>query len=308
MENNIVIGIDIGGSHITSACILQEESKILTGTKFSGKVAHMLNKDAILKEWATIVNRSILSAESNGKVKLAFAMPGPFDYQNGVAMFEKNKKYKSLYQVSIKEELLKHLITSNVEMRFLNDATAFGLGVTENQTAKNNNKAIVLTLGTGLGACFLSNHIPQTTGKGIPKEGVLWDKPFKDTIADDYFSTRWFTTRYFEQTGKKVRGVKEIISNSKESTVPVFTEFAHNLSQFLEPYLIDFEPDKLILGGNISKANTHFISTLEALFKEKKLSVSVEISNLFEDAALIGASKLFDTTFCKSINYQHSCE
>lgn len=306
MKGEFIIGIDIGGSHITSVAVRMNDFKILNSTKFSSKINNKADKDKILKNWAQIINSTIESLGIDESVKLAFAMPGPFDYATGNALFELNDKYESLYNVSIELELSKQIKSKKVEMRFINDATAFGIGVASTMLTKNNTKIISLTLGTGFGCAFLNNGIPQIHHKDVPENGFLWDKPFKSSIADDYFSTRWCIARYEEYTGIKIKGVKEISEAKTKYSFEVFKEFGKNMGQFLAPYLRNFEPDAIILGGNISKASEHFLPYLIDETRNEGITTHIEVSDLMEDSALLGACKLFDSSFMKCYKSSNS--
>jgi len=297
MNSEIVIGIDIGGSHISCSGFRLNNLEMIPDTQFTGVINNMEKKDPILIEWAKTINKCISACGVKDLVKLGFAMPGPFDYKLGIAKFENNEKYESLYNISIREELPKYIDASKVEMRFINDATAFGVGATTTGKAKNYNKVIALTLGTGFGAAFLKNGIPQTMGTNVPIAGLLWDKPFKTSFADNYFSTRWCTQKYEELSGYKVNGVKDIVNKKNELAKSVFHEFGTNMGQFLLPYVERYRPDAIILGGNISKASELFFPHLIDEFKKNGKQIVVEISEQMETAALLGACKLFDNSF-----------
>lgn len=191
MEKEIVVGIDIGGSHITSAAVDLHELKMRLDTRCSVKVDNKASKSAIIENWSQAINETITKADIKGKVKLGFAMPGPFQYDTGTAMFGGNDKYEKLYGVSIPNELKKQLKTQQVESRFLNDAMAFGIGASTVENVKDYRKIIAITLGTGFGSAFINDGLPQQSSKDVPENGWLWDKPFGKGVSDDYFSTRW---------------------------------------------------------------------------------------------------------------------
>lgn len=300
MDNEIIIGVDIGGSHITSVGIEISNFKILNHTRFTSKIENKADKEGIISIWAETINHTINSLRKEEPVKIALAMPGPFDYMEGIALFELNDKFENLYNANIKNELPKHLNSKNTELRFINDATAFGIGVSESSSYKKNLKILTLTLGTGFGAAFIKNGIPQINENDVPEGGVLWNKPFKESIADDYISSRWCIKRFNELTGKTVNGVKEIAENCNPYGKEVFQEFGMNLGQFLGPYLIDYNPDKLVIGGNIARAHKHFLPYLKNELKKQQLGLHVQISEESEDYAMLGACKLYDTKFLKS--------
>lgn len=306
---SITIGIDIGGSHISSAAVNSNDFKIIPGTYFSGSVDSKSSKEVIIERWAEIINQTIqvihetLIVSASETIGIAFSMPGPFQYQTGIAMFEGNDKYESLYKVSVSDELLKYLNTKDVSFRFLNDASCFGVGgALKQQSSAGNEKVIAITLGTGFGAAFLDNKIPITQGEKVPHNGCLWDKPFKDSIADNYFSTRWFLNEYEIVTGQKLTdGVKEIARIENYSTAKIFGDFANNLSDFLAPFIVNFDADLLVIGGNIAKSNHLFLPKLEENFRKKNINLSISIIEDTEETSILGSSYLFNEVFWEKI-------
>ena len=304
---SVTIGIDIGGSHISSAAVISD-LKIIPDTYFSGAVDSKASKEVIIQKWALIINQTIKVLQENGSLSseetigIAFSMPGPFQYQTGIAMFEGNDKYESLYNVSVSDELLKYLSTKDVSFRFLNDASCFGVGGALQQESTENNKVVAITLGTGFGAAFLDNKLPVTQGSNVPNNGCLWDKQFKDSIADSYFSTRWFLNQYENITGEKLTdGVKEIASIENYSTAKIFDDFANNLSTFLTPYLLDFEADLLVIGGNIAKSYRLFLPKLKENLKNNNIDIAISIIENTEETSVLGSSYLFNEVFWEKI-------
>lgn len=302
---SITIGVDIGGSHISSAAVDSDSFIIIPGTYFSGVVDSKASKDVIIEKWAEIINQTIQAIQKafglfeNDSIGIAFSMPGPFQYETGIAMFEGNDKYESLYKVSVSEELLKYLSVKNVSFRFLNDASCFGVGGSLKQESELGDKRVIaITLGTGFGAAFLDNKLPITQGSNVPHNGCLWDKPFKDSIADNYFSTRWFLSQYENSTGEILTdGVKEIASIENYSTAKIFDDFANNLTEFLVPFILDFDANLLILGGNIAKSNRLFLSKIQQNLKSKNIDLSISIIENTEQMSILGSSYLYNEVF-----------
>jgi len=307
---SIIIGVDIGGSHISSAAINNEDYSLINGTYFCGPVNSKASKEVILGKWAETINRTliaiqeILVVDSIQEVGIAFSMPGPFQYQTGIAMFEGNDKYESLYNVNISEELTQYLNTSNVCFRFLNDASCFGVGgvLKQNLNSEFRNKTVAITLGTGFGAAFLDDMVPVTQGEGIPENGCLWDKKYKEGIADNYFSTRWFIKEYESLSNHKITGgVKEIAELENDITFKVFNNFVSNLTEFLAPFLKEFNANVLIIGGNIAKSNRLFLSQLDANFKQLGINLSIRIVENTEETSIVGSGYLFNEIFWEKI-------
>lgn len=302
MQDKIAIGVDVGGSHIVSAAVNLNTFEILPKTTFSFKINNKASKDVILKDWSMAINKTIESASMYDKVDIGFAIPGPFHYSKGIAMFEGgNDKYESLYKVSILDELPSYINSDKVNLRFLNDATSFGVGVSTQGKAKNYKRIIVVTLGTGFGSAFIKDGVPQVNTKEVPKGGCLWDKPFKSGISDDYFSTRWCIDRYHELSSELVKGVKEIAEANNDYSKTVFNEFGSNMTEFMIPFMKKFQPGIIVMGGNISKASNLFLPALKNELKKAGLQVDFEISTLMEDAAIIGSARLFEPSFWNKV-------
>lgn len=307
---SIILGVDIGGSHISSAAINNDDYNIIGGTYFSGSINSKASKEVVLEKWAEIINltitavQEVLQFDSDENIGIAFSMPGPFQYQTGVAMFEGNDKYESLYNVSISDELPKYLNASNVSFRFLNDASCFGVGGVLKQESKseNNSKVIAITLGTGFGATFLDAKLPITKGNSVPVNGCLWDKKFKEDIADNQFSTRWFLNTYENVTGQKLQGgVKELAGIENKAKEKIFNDFALNLSEFLAPYISSFEANLLVIGGNIAKCFCFFLPQLEENFKNKNINIAISIIENTEETSIVGSAYLFNEIFWEKI-------
>lgn len=299
---SIAVGVDIGGSHISSAAVNTDTNQIVSGTYFNSPVNNKASKEEILSVWGSVINQTMAKIERGEILGIGLAMPGPFQYKTGIAMFERNDKYEALYEVSIVLELPKYLNKKDLPIRFLNDASSFGVGGALLNKMQNNQNITAVTLGTGFGAAFLMEYIPVIQGENVPENGCLWDKSFLEGIADDYFSTRWFLSRYKELSGgKSVSGVKEIVDAKNNNTIKIFDEFAQNMSDFMYPYILKFDVDLLVIGGNITKAQHLFLPSFIRKLEGKKLNMNIAIIENTEECIIIGSSYLFNTDFWEKV-------
>jgi glucokinase len=294
----IAIGCDIGGSHISCAGINLDNGSILRDSYSSQKVDNKGSAGEILGSWIYALKDSISKIDKSQLAGIGFAMPGPFEYDKGIAKFTSaNDKYENLYGIDVGAYLKEKLdLGSSQEVRFINDATAFAVGEAWAGKASLATRSLSVTLGTGFGSAFIDNGIPVVEREDVPQLGCVWHLPFKDSIADDYFSTRWFIKRFAEKSGWHMVGVKEIAQRvaSDARAFEVFTEFGQNLGTFLGPWLAKFKADTLVMGGNISAAYHLFGPVFEKSLIEQGLYTFCFISELKEDAALIGSARLFD--------------
>lgn len=301
---NIAIGVDIGGSHITAVAVDMDTHSIITGSRSESPVDNKAEADEILRVWTDAL-RKVLQKIPLFKLRgIGFAMPGPFDYVKGICLIRGVPKYEKLYGVNVGKAIGSRLgLPCDCKVRFMNDASSFAVGEAWAGKAREHKKMMAITLGTGFGSAFLDDRIPVVGGDMVPKMGCVYHLPFGNGIADDYFSTRWYTTRYTEVTGLTAAGVREVAEAAKGSAEvrAIFDEFGRNLGLFLAPWLIKFGAEILVAGGNISHAWELFGPAFEKELKDAGCFIETAISELKEDAALLGSAYLHDETFWKAV-------
>jgi predicted NBD/HSP70 family sugar kinase len=306
MERNLAIGADIGGSHITCAAVDLNSGKILRETLSERAVDNQAHANVIINTWAEALSGTIDKVSMERVKGIGFAMPGPFDYVKGICYIRGVAKYENLYGFNISDAIASSLdVSEDFLIRFMNDVSAFAVGEAVVGKAADYNRSMSVTLGTGFGSAFISDRIPVVDGPDVPKLGCVYHLPYKDGIADDYFSTRWFIGRYKNLTGKDLKGVKELseLAASDRIVKSLFTEFANDLAVFLAPWLNRFKAEILVIGGNISHAYSLFGNTFEKRLKREKCTCKVALSELKEDAALFGSAWLLDDNFWISVQH-----
>jgi glucokinase len=294
------IGADIGGSHISAALIDMEREVILPDTYVSRKVNNGASASEILETWAAVLDTVIPHIDQKQLAGTGFAMPGPFDYKNGVALFKGVAKYEHLYAVEVAQQLKELLAaTEAFPLHFINDAVAFGVGEAWIGKAATYQKSISITLGTGFGSAFIDEGLPVVAGERLPKGGYFGMLPYQDSIADDYFSTRWFIKRYAELSGREAQGVQEIAQEAlhDKNIQQIFDEFGQGLALFLGPWIKSFAAEALVIGGNISKAYPLFGPDFEQALAQQDIVMAIHISQLMETAAILGSARLLDKEF-----------
>ncbi|MDP4208677.1 MAG: ROK family protein [Bacteroidota bacterium] len=299
------IGTDIGGSHISCAVIDLEQKAVVKDSFATQKVNNQASSEEVLGNWASALSQSIQKIDRNQLAGIGFAMPGPFDYANGIALFTHEvAKFEKLYGINVTEALKEKLgLNRESDVRFMNDASAFAVGEAWLGKAADAGRSVSITLGTGFGSAFVDGGVPVVERDDVPKMGCVWHLPFEDGIADDSFSTRWFIRRYAEISGHPASGVKEIAERvaSDSSAKEVFKEFGQNLGEFLGPWLKKFNAQVLVIGGNVSGAYNLFGGYFEEKLREQGVSTSISISGLMEDAALVGSARMFEPAFWNEI-------
>ncbi|MFK7933053.1 MAG: ROK family protein [Saprospiraceae bacterium] len=298
----MTLGVDIGGSHLSCALVDEETKVILTESISNEKYDHRLSEADLLKIWVTAIEAALSHLPAATPLTgIGFAMPGPFEYANGISKMEhKLAAFYNKHLPTLLNQALNH--SENIAMRFNNDATCFAIGEAFCGLGRDKKRMTVITLGTGFGSAFLEEKVPVVERADVPPEGCLWHLPFKDGIADEYFSTRWFIGKYEELTQGKVSGVKALLEKDPAIIQAVFMEFTDNLSGFIAQHLQKFGAEILVMGGNISKALDHFKSPLIEKLEQRGVQIEIVPSTLLENAALIGSASLFDQQYWERVS------
>jgi len=274
------IGVDIGGSHITAAHISADDFKIVKGSLVRERVSSMEGADVIIKAWVDALAPLIVSSAEE-TIRIGIAMPGPFDYEKGISLMKGTKKYDSLYEMNVLEILSEKLGIPQDHILFRNDAESFLHGELASGAVAGEKRALGITLGTGLGSAS------NCEGRTVDSERSF--VPFKNGVAEEYISTRWFAGRYQELTGKEVKNVESVLDSGNAAVISqLFEEFGENLALFLNDFIADENPDVIVIGGNIAKTWDHFIPVVLKHLDNK--NVVLKQSEMWEDAALVGAA------------------
>lgn len=278
---SVVLGVDIGGSHITAALVDLDRREVVTGSRKRKMVDSQGSAENIIRDWTEVIV-SAFGNTSKELRKVGIAMPGPFNYEEGISLIEDQNKFNALFQMNVRNVLAERLGIAAHRIRFINDAACFLQGEVFCGAGQDEERVLGFTLGTGLGSAFCVN--------GVATDASLWNSPFKEGIAEDYLSTRWFVQRYHELSGLSVLGVKQLMEGDPATVKKVFFEFSENLGLFLLPLIRQYKTATVVFGGNISNAHAYFLSAVEKRLAAGGLQVDLKPAQLNEDASLLGAA------------------
>ncbi|WEK34231.1 MAG: ROK family protein [Candidatus Pseudobacter hemicellulosilyticus] len=285
MKDIFVLGVDIGGSHISAALVNLENAAVIPTSAVRLKTDPAGSARYLIDVWARAIEASYEHTGITEK-RIGIAMPGPFDYEEGISRIIGLAKFESLYGLNVKELLAERLEISPANIEMINDASAFLLGEVKAGAARGFRDAAGITLGTGLGSAGYFN--------GVLHEGDCWCTPYREGRAEDYLCSRWFVQEYEKATGNKVAGVRELIDLAPNNPVVIelFNTFG---SQLAEVLLMKYPPSLqqvIVVGGNIAKAWKLFMPAAETYFWSKGKRMNLQPAQLGEQAAIIGAAFL----------------
>ncbi|SHH67215.1 ROK family protein [Flavobacterium defluvii] len=293
MNTSYAIGLDIGGTHITAAVIDKTEMKVIDFSLHKESFDSNLPVDQVMNIWKDVINTSIENSKVENIKGLAVCMPGPFDYENGICWIKDQSKYEHFYGSNVRELLLESLKFSNdFPVLFENDAVCFGKGEVFKQQENLSRKVMAVTLGTGLGACFIDKGISVNSGDSVPKDGEIYNLPYKEGIAEDYVSARGLLSHYKALSNIDLNNSLELYNlalNGDQPAIQVFEKMGEDLAIIVLPWIKNFSAEHIIIGGKIANASRLFMPSFKKAIHESGTKILVSISNNNEIAALLGA-------------------
>ncbi|MBT9776724.1 ROK family protein [Clostridium sp. MCC353] len=214
--------------------------------------------------------------------RIGMAFPGPFDYERGISYMHGLNKYDAIYGCNI-GEAINVILKTAYPFVFMHDAEAFALGECRYGKARDAKRAMYLCIGTGTGSAFTdSGFLVKKEGDGVPDQGWVYDCPFRDARIDDYLSARGLERLAVREFGRICEG-KELYemacgaqgSESRRRAVRCFQEFGRDVADAVKPFLERFEPEIIVLGGQISASFSFFGDELRNVCEKKHIKADV---------------------------------
>ena len=277
-----VIVYDVGGSHVSAAVCFTDGYRL--GPVVTGHHKDCHSADDFVNLLYTVGAQA--AADVAGVSGAELAMPGPFDYEEGISQMRHKLPY--LYGFDLRQALAQRFSWQPCQVRFLNDADAYLLGEIGTGAAHGFSRAVGITLGTGVGSAFAVDGHLVTSGPGVPPGGEIWNLPYEGGIVEDLISTRAIQGGYLQRTGQQC-DVATIAAraSSDPAAASVFSGFGHNLGKALRVVTSGFAPNVVVLGGGISRSSHLFLADAER--ELQSLNLQLRISALHDKAALVGA-------------------
>lgn len=127
-------------------------------------------------------------------------------------------------------------------------------------------RAMFICIGTGCGSAFgIGGRLAEDTAPGVPPDGYVYAFPFLDGCIDDYISKRGLLRLTAERLGEPLDGLALAMRAQRGDAAAAgcFRLFGGRLRDALLPFLRDFRPDCLCLGGQITKSAALFLAPLQ---------------------------------------------
>lgn len=244
-----------------------------------------IDSDGTREEIASSLREALSGAE-----KAAVAIPGPFRYADGTFLMK--HKFAAVYGEKFAELVAPEgncpavadnkaddpegncpAVAENKAdaplgqspsgaapcYRFIHDVNCMLLGEMAGGAGKGYGRVALVTLGTGLGfALSLDGEILENE-LGSPRV-IIYNRPFRDGILEDYVSKRGFLQGYPGLT------VKELAQRAYESDAAALERFRDRgsiLAAGIAPLLQEYGIQCLLFGGQISRSYSLLAQSVE---------------------------------------------
>jgi glucokinase len=273
----LVIGLDIGGTKI-KAGIADSSGKIKKRAEISTESA---------KGRKQVLQNIFKTIDSVMDHAAAMCVGVPGTVKDGKIIICPN--VLCLNGVNIKRILERRY---KIKVMVENDANCFALGEAVYGAGKKSKHMVGVTLGTGVGSGIIIN---KEIYHGMGNAGELghtiinFDGIYKGE-AEDYLSARWFSLI----CGKTPKEIFELAKKRDKKSKEIFKNYGKTLGVFLTNIILTFDPDCIVVGGNIANAWKYFNKTMFAEIKKRAMLNNAKIvrRKLGDDAAVLGAAYL----------------
>lgn len=275
--DNIVLGIDIGGTYLK---IGRVENGIIAKQTFNS-VDNKATEEETLSSLFEAIDRVI----NSDVTAIGIGVPAVVDPVTGIVYDVQNIP-------SWKEVALREIVEQryNIPVYLNNDANCFALGEKIFGKGKNYENFIGLSIGTGIGmGIIINNGLYNGVLCGAGEVGML---PYKDGIMEEYSSSFFFSKNYHQSAEE----LSLSAAKGNKDALQAYAEFGLHLGECIKSILYMYAPEAIILGGSISKSFPLFKESLELSLKsfayQKQIeNLKIETSN-YEGIAILGAASL----------------
>jgi predicted NBD/HSP70 family sugar kinase len=280
--------LEVGGTHVSAALIDTGEWAIVPGTLTRHSLDSELSAQALLSAFV----RAASTLATPPGAYWGVAMPGPFDYARGIALFEDVGKFDSLRGVDVGAALCRGITPSPASVSFLNDAEAFLLGEWLHGAATGYRRCAAVTLGTGVGSAFLADGEIVGSGPDVPPHGRAHRLYIDGRPLEDFVSRRAIRAAYREATHDRSADVHDIADRARggdPAAYAVIDAAMRRLGTALAPWLARFGAEVVVIGGSMSASWDLFGPPFTA-----QLRTHVDVVVVAQDrehAPLLGAAR-----------------
>jgi glucokinase len=282
---DLVGALEIGGTHVTAGLVAVHQRVVDPSGKTRVELARDQGREELMRAIVGVAKR--LSRPD--VVRVGVATPGPFDYARGISLIRGVSKLDALYGVDLRAELSSALSLQPQNLSFLNDANAFLIGEWWAGAAQRHDRAVGVTLGTGLGSAFIERGQIVETDPRVPPEGRLDLISFRGTAVEDTLSRRGLRASYGAD-GPDVVEIARRARGGEPRALHLLRGFGSALGEFLAPWIERFAPTCVVLGGSIARSWDIWSEDFRAACMPDRDLIWYGVAEHLDEAPLLGAA------------------
>ncbi len=268
------IGVDLGGTNVRVALVDYD------------KIVDLITEPCKASEPENVVVDHICSMISSlitdNVDYIGVGVPSVVDTERGIVYNVAN--IPSWKEVHLKEALESKF---NVYVAVNNDCNFFALGVCAFDEGKHYKNVVCVTLGTGVGAGIIIDkklYIGNNTGAGEIGSIQYLDATLEDYCSSQFFA-RFSTTAYDSSVNAK---------NGSLADLRLWEKFGTHIGNLIITIMYAYDPDAVILGGNISKSFNLFKASMykqleEFPYKESVKKIKISVAKI-ENVSILGST------------------
>lgn len=215
--------LEIGGSHVTFAIVdLSRDARVTTMRRIE------LTPSSSPEETVDQILSATDPVATPPGAAWAIAIPGPFDYREGIGRFTGVGKFDELNGYDLRTALFDRLRPRPRELTFLNDADAFAVGESLSGASRGADRSVLITLGSGVGSAFVADGRIVKSGAEVPPHGEAYRLRWAERPIEDSVSRRAIRARYRGLTGTDA-DVHEIAVRARDGEAAASTAIDQSL-------------------------------------------------------------------------------
>ena len=290
------IGLDIGGTNLKAGAV-DENGKIIAESSIPTGAERP--QDTVFQDIVRLIREVISKSGLSGNDLKAIGMgsPGNIDYSTGTVIYNNNLGWKDFH---ISEMMTKEFgVPSVIE----NDADAAALGEVIAGSAKGASRAIIITLGTGVGVGFvIDGHIFRSCefGHMVIRSGGRKCTCGRSGCFESYCSATGLITSTREagitESDGSINGktVFDSADKGNPKAQKVIDEYIDDLACGLANLINGLQPEVISLGGGVANQGERLLAPLrEKVYAEMYKGLirpRIVTCTLGYKAGLIGAA------------------
>jgi predicted NBD/HSP70 family sugar kinase len=295
-DSRYSIGIDLGKDYVR-AVLTNLDSKILKDKICELKIISEAEVLSVIKK---LIEEVITETHVKDKLLgIGLSLPGTVNEEELMLEVATNFRLKN---ISFKE-IYSYF---NLPIYLENEANAGALAESKLGVARDLNNLLYISITEGIGGgIFINNDMYKGKDRRageighmcIVKNGRQCNCGRKG-CWETYASNRALIKAYNEKSNEKIKHIDEIIIRYKqkeENALQVVKEYLEILTEGIQSLVFIFNPDYIIIGGEISKYSDIFSQRLSSMILSnnefyKDGDVNILFSSLGDDSNILGAS------------------